>query len=396
MATNRINIDGQTRMAPLADTGVANAYVVSQSLTGTVYFVGMPIIFQAANANTGASTLDVNGAGPQAIVKSGSTPLSGGEINAGQIVLVVYDGTNFEIIGGSGGGSGDVVGPASAVDSDFVQFDGITGKLIKDGGLSLDTDGTLSADSDSKIASQKATKSYADTKVAGAASSTDSDFMQFSGTSGKAAKDGGLSLTTDGTLASNSDSLIPSEKAVKTYVDAHAGSGNVTDGGIANHGVTIGDATSHEIKSIATGTSGQFLKSAGSSADPAFANIAESDVTNLTTDLAAKAPLASPALTGTPTAPTAAGGTNTTQIATTAFVQAALPTTVNFVTGEVVSFSGTSGTLANTPTSGSVALYKNGSRLQSGSGNDYTISSATITLASAAVSGDIFLADYRH
>lgn len=37
--------------------------------------------------------------------------------------------------------------------------------------------------------------------------------------------------------------------------------------------------------------------------------------------LALKAPLASPALTGTPTAPTAAAGTNTTQIATTAFVQ---------------------------------------------------------------------------
>jgi hypothetical protein len=51
--------------------------------------------------------------------------------------------------------------------------------------------------------------------------------------------------------------------------------------------------------------------------------IAESQVTNLTTDLAAKAPLASPALTGTPTAPTASPGTNTTQIATTAFVQAA-------------------------------------------------------------------------
>lgn len=36
--------------------------------------------------------------------------------------------------------------------------------------------------------------------------------------------------------------------------------------------------------------------------------------------LAAKANLASPAFTGTPTAPTAAAGTNTTQIATTAFV----------------------------------------------------------------------------
>ena len=38
----------------------------------------------------------------------------------------------------------------------------------------------------------------------------------------------------------------------------------------------------------------------------------------------AKAPSQSPALTGTPTAPTAAAGTNTTQIATTAFVQTAI------------------------------------------------------------------------
>lgn len=38
----------------------------------------------------------------------------------------------------------------------------------------------------------------------------------------------------------------------------------------------------------------------------------------------AKAPLASPALTGTPTAPTAPAGTNTTQIATTAYVQSSL------------------------------------------------------------------------
>jgi hypothetical protein len=49
--------------------------------------------------------------------------------------------------------------------------------------------------------------------------------------------------------------------------------------------------------------------------------LTESQVTNLTTDLAAKAPLASPALTGTPTVPTAAQGTNTTQAASTAYVQ---------------------------------------------------------------------------
>lgn len=54
------------------------------------------------------------------------------------------------------------------------------------------------------------------------------------------------------------------------------------------------------------GTSSQFVKGDGS------------------LDSTAYAPLASPALTGTPTAPTAAAGTNTTQIATTAFVQNAL------------------------------------------------------------------------
>lgn len=43
--------------------------------------------------------------------------------------------------------------------------------------------------------------------------------------------------------------------------------------------------------------------------------------TEIDTALALKAPLASPALTGTPTAPTAISGTSTTQIATTAYVR---------------------------------------------------------------------------
>ena len=54
------------------------------------------------------------------------------------------------------------------------------------------------------------------------------------------------------------------------------------------------------------------------------AAVAQADVTGLTSDLALKAPLASPALTGTPTAPTATAGTNTTQIATTEFVTGAV------------------------------------------------------------------------
>jgi len=47
--------------------------------------------------------------------------------------------------------------------------------------------------------------------------------------------------------------------------------------------------------------------------------------TTTATAIGLKAPLASPALTGTPTSPTAPTGTNTTQIATTAFVTEAIP-----------------------------------------------------------------------
>lgn len=62
---------------------------------------------------------------------------------------------------------------------------------------------------------------------------------------------------------------------------------------------------------------------AGTSADPTIAvnAIAESKVTNLVTDLAAKAPLAGPTFTGTVTIPTATAADSSTKAASTAFVQ---------------------------------------------------------------------------
>lgn len=53
------------------------------------------------------------------------------------------------------------------------------------------------------------------------------------------------------------------------------------------------------------------------------------------------APKASPAFTGTPTAPTAAAGTNTTQIATTAFVQTAVSAAGGGVTMQTSSYTAT-------------------------------------------------------
>lgn len=69
------------------------------------------------------------------------------------------------------------------------------------------------------------------------------------------------------------------------------------------------------------GTAASAVSTHAGLADPHTAYALETDVT---ASLALKAPLASPALTGVPTAPTAAGGTNTTQLATTAFVTTAV------------------------------------------------------------------------
>ena len=70
----------------------------------------------------------------------------------------------------------------------------------------------------------------------------------------------------------------------------------------------------------------------------------------------------------------------------------------NFVTEETpsgsINGSNTSFTIANTPTAGTVKLYLNGVRQKSGAGNDYTISTNTITMTTAPVSGDVLIADY--
>lgn len=61
--------------------------------------------------------------------------------------------------------------------------------------------------------------------------------------------------------------------------------------------------------------------------------ITKTQVTGLNNDLDLKAPKASPQFTGTPTAPTATAGTNTTQIATTAFVKNAVDTATAGLSG---------------------------------------------------------------
>lgn len=85
-----------------ADTGAADAYVMAPTPVFTSYTAGMAVSFKATNTNTGASTLNVNGLGVQAIKQPGGGALTAGDILATQIVTVVYDGTNFQMISPQG------------------------------------------------------------------------------------------------------------------------------------------------------------------------------------------------------------------------------------------------------------------------------------------------------
>lgn len=83
----------------VADTGAANAYVVTcpANITATLA-AGLRVQFKATNANTGASTLNVNATGVKNILNIDGSTLSSGQIPLNGIVDVIYDGTQYLLL----------------------------------------------------------------------------------------------------------------------------------------------------------------------------------------------------------------------------------------------------------------------------------------------------------
>ncbi len=118
-------------------------------------------------------------------------------------------------------------------------------------------------------------------------------------------------LITTGTIAQ----YYRGDKTFQTLDKSVVGLSNVDNTSDANKPISTATATSIATKANVSHTHTQ------------------SEVTSLVSDLALKAPLASPDLTGTPTAPTATAGTNTTQLATTAYVRTAVDNLVGAAPG---------------------------------------------------------------
>lgn len=81
----------------LGSVAGTNTITGTSSVPFTAYVAGQTFRFVAAGTNTGATTLNVNALGAKAITKIGTNALEAGDIKAGAVYQVVYDGTQFQI-----------------------------------------------------------------------------------------------------------------------------------------------------------------------------------------------------------------------------------------------------------------------------------------------------------
>jgi len=92
----------QTQFTYGVGAGVANAYTLTLTPASPgvnqAYRTGVSYVFVASVLNTGASTLSVDGLAVKAITKFGTTPLVAGDMVSGQMCVVVYDGTRFQLL----------------------------------------------------------------------------------------------------------------------------------------------------------------------------------------------------------------------------------------------------------------------------------------------------------
>lgn len=239
-------------------------------LTGvyTAYTSGDVFKITFTNANTGAATLNINSLGAIAIRDNSGTALAADAIVAGGTYILRYNGTHFRIVGATGSGGG--------------------------GGIELQTK----------------------TETGTTYTVTDADHfyrINFTNASGCDVTFG------DGVTAGTY--VVLRRVSGAGDIQAVAGGTGVLNAYNDDYTIEVEDGEAAWFKRDGTNWDGSGYL--GASGAATWGNISGtlSSQTDLQTALDAKAPLASPTFTGTPAAPTASTGTNTTQVATTAFVQ---------------------------------------------------------------------------
>lgn len=86
--------------AYLVDSGSANALQVAPAPAWTEYSAGCGVWVKVAAANSGPATINVSGLGVQAIRRPDGSDLQAGDLLAGAVVALRYDGSAFQLAAG--------------------------------------------------------------------------------------------------------------------------------------------------------------------------------------------------------------------------------------------------------------------------------------------------------
>ena len=93
--------DATLRKLYAVDSGSANAMATTPTPAWSAYAAGQSLWIKAAANNTGTATLNISGLGAKTVKKPDGNALTGGEVKAGGIYLFTYDGTDFQLLGGT-------------------------------------------------------------------------------------------------------------------------------------------------------------------------------------------------------------------------------------------------------------------------------------------------------
>lgn len=144
---------GSGGIASGTDGGTANARVITASYSLAVNSV---VSFLATSTNTGPTTANVNGTGLKNIflsLPSGPAALAGGEMKQGNIILLSYDGTQYQLLNPpaspgmemASGLLGHVVGTKTmSYDANYIQMVSSNGSTFRATNPSPSANGTVS------------------------------------------------------------------------------------------------------------------------------------------------------------------------------------------------------------------------------------------------------------
>ena len=119
-----------------------NTYAATASPALTAYTTGNTFSFVVPNSNTSSCTLNIDSLGAKAITRDGTTALVSGDLVAGSEVLVVYDGTQFQVVNSNSKTNFTVSNNLTLSNGTTTQVQYLNGSKVMTGSANMTFDGT--------------------------------------------------------------------------------------------------------------------------------------------------------------------------------------------------------------------------------------------------------------